>query len=114
MIDTCSLSALYHSLYLPYITYCAEVWGNTYATHIECLVLLQKSNKVKTLDHISRIFYNLHILKVLDILELRIGIIMFNGYHGMHNSFSVSMNVFMQPDKITHLLKCLHVLIRKV
>ena len=46
---------------LPYIMYCAEVWGNTYATNIECLVLLQ--NKVvrllcgaKRLDHTSKLF----------------------------------------------------------
>jgi len=25
---------LYYSLFKPYIMYCAEVWGNTYATNI--------------------------------------------------------------------------------
>ena len=80
------LSVLYHSLCLPYIMYCAEVWSNTYATNIECLVLLQ--NKVvrllcgaKRLDHTSRLFHNLRILKVTVIAELRICIIMFKVYH---------------------------------
>ena len=29
---------LYYSLFMPYIMYCAEVWGNKYATNIYCLV----------------------------------------------------------------------------
>ena len=35
------------------------------------------------LDHTSRLFYNVHILKVPDIVELRIGIIMFKVYHNL-------------------------------
>ena len=34
---------------LPYIMYCAEVWGNIYATNIQCLVLLQKKGSKVTL-----------------------------------------------------------------
>ena len=72
--------------------YCAEVWDNTYATNIECLVLLQKQVVrllcgAKRLDHTSRLFYNLCILKVSYIVELRICIIMFKGYN------LLSMNV---------------------
>ena len=57
--------------------YCAEVWGNTYATNIECLVLLRKMIVrllcgAMRLDHTSRLFYNLRILKVPDIVELGI------------------------------------------
>ena len=88
MIDRCGLSVLYHSLFLPYIMYCAEVWGNNYVTNTECLVLLQK-NVVRLLcgayrlDHTYRLFYNLCILKVPDIVELRIGIVMFKAYHNL-------------------------------
>ena len=39
VIDICGMLTLYHSLFLPYII---EVWGNTYATNLNCLVLLQK------------------------------------------------------------------------
>ena len=42
VIDKCGMLILYHSLFLPYIMYCIEVWGNTYATNLKCLVLLQK------------------------------------------------------------------------
>ena len=116
MIDKCGLRVLHHSLFLPYIMYCvevwgntyvmycaevwgntyvmycAEVWGNTYATNTECLFLLQKKVLrllcgAKRLDHTSRLFYNLCILKVfrsiLYIVELKIGIIMFKAYHNV-------------------------------
>ena len=32
MIGRCGLSVLYHTLFLPYIMYCVEIWDNTYAT----------------------------------------------------------------------------------
>ena len=41
VIDKCGMLILYHSLCLPYIMYCIEVWGNTYATNLNVLVLLQ-------------------------------------------------------------------------
>ena len=28
---------LYCSLFLPYLTYCCEIWGNTYTTNVNCL-----------------------------------------------------------------------------
>ena len=34
-LNKCSLYMLYNSFILPYITYCAEVWGNTYSTNTE-------------------------------------------------------------------------------
>ena len=54
--------------------YCVEEWVNTYVTNIECLILLQKKVVrlfcgAEMLYHTSRLFYNLHILKVPDIVE---------------------------------------------
>ena len=37
----------------------------------------------KMLDHTSRLFYNCRILKVPDVLELRIAIIMFKAYYNL-------------------------------
>ena len=42
LINKHGMHILYYSLFMPYIVYCAEVWGNTYATNIHCLVLLHK------------------------------------------------------------------------
>ena len=72
--------------------YCFQVWGNTYVKNIECLVLLQKNVVrlligAKRMDHTSKIFYNLCILKVPDIVKLRIDIIMFKAYQNLLPTF---------------------------
>ena len=56
--------------------------------HILIIVLLQKKVVrllcgTKRLDHTFRLFYNLCIPKVPDIVEFRIGIIMFKAYHNL-------------------------------
>ena len=55
--------------------------GNTYATNVQRLVILQKRVirlfcGAKRLDHKTTLLYNLHILKVPDIVELKTAIIM--------------------------------------
>ena len=42
LLDKNSLFVLYCSLFLPYISYCCEVWGNTYKTYINGVYILQK------------------------------------------------------------------------
>ena len=42
IINKKSLQTLYRSLLLPYLTYCVEVWGNTYKTIINPIYILQK------------------------------------------------------------------------
>ena len=42
LLDKESLVMLYDSLFVPYLTYCSEMWGNTYKTNINCVYLLQK------------------------------------------------------------------------
>ena len=37
-----SLYTLYCSLFLPYINYCSEIWGNTYKTKLNSIILIQK------------------------------------------------------------------------
>ena len=38
-----SLISLYYSFAYPYFIYCNHVWGNSYKTHLEPIVLMQKS-----------------------------------------------------------------------
>ena len=38
-----TLRTLYTSLYLPYINYCSEVWGNTYKTYMNKIITSAKS-----------------------------------------------------------------------
>ena len=34
VIDSQSMHILYSSLFLPYISYCCEIWGNTYIAKV--------------------------------------------------------------------------------
>ena len=45
LINQDGIYMLYCSLFLPYINYCSEIWGNTYATNVECITVLQKPNE---------------------------------------------------------------------
>ena len=42
ILNKISLHMLYNSLLIPYLTYCADVWGNTHKTHLKHLFLKQK------------------------------------------------------------------------
>ena len=42
LLDKNSLFILYYSLFLPYISYCCEVWDNTFKTYINGVYTLQK------------------------------------------------------------------------
>ena len=33
---------LYNSLILPYLNYCVNIWDNTFVTHLQKIVILQK------------------------------------------------------------------------
>ena len=69
-INTEGMLTLYYSLFLPYISYCNEIWGNTYSTNVNCLYILQKKAIrlmfcADRLAHTNEIFKDLSILKVL-------------------------------------------------
>ena len=42
VLTNSALYSLYCTLVMPYLTYCCEVWGNTYKTRIQSLCILQK------------------------------------------------------------------------
>ena len=85
MMNKYGIHILYYSLFMSYIMYCAEVWGNTCATNIHCLALLQKrvirlSCGAKRLDHTNLLLHNVHILKIPDLVKLKTAVIMFKAY----------------------------------
>ena len=75
LINKHSMHILYYSLFMPYIRYCAEVWGNTYATNIHCLVLLQK--------RVIRLLCGAKRLELPYFVKLKTAIIMFKAYRYM-------------------------------
>ena len=85
LISKHGMHILYYSLFMRYIMYCVEVWGNTYATNIHCLVLLRKRVirlicGAKRLHRTNLLFHNVHILKLPDLVKLKTAIIMFKAY----------------------------------
>ena len=41
LITTVGMYTLYCSLFQPHISYCNELWGNTYASNVNCLCIIQ-------------------------------------------------------------------------
>ena len=82
LLDRRSGMILYFSLFLPYLSYCCEVWGNTYSSNIKNVYVLQKKavRIVCNVDyqHPSNVlFIELHVLKLHDLIELRTAMIMY-------------------------------------
>ena len=77
---------LYNSLFIPYITYCTEVWGNTYKTHLKHLFLKQRKaipivNKAKYLQHRDALFKTLNTLPLSSLIKLRTAIFNYKTYY---------------------------------
>lgn len=69
-----SLLILYYSLIAPYMTYCIEIWGNTYKSNTTPIFLLQKKairiiSKKPYKEPTHPLFINLNILKFKDLVN---------------------------------------------
>ena len=89
LLDKESLVMLYDSLFVPYLTYCSEIWGNTYKTNINCVYLLQKKvlRSVCNVDyryHSNVLFKELRILKLFDSIELKTAMLMYKANKKMY------------------------------
>jgi len=76
------LRTLYCALVLPYISYCVEVWGNTYQSNTKSLYLLQKRIiriifKTGYREHTNILFFHSKLLKFKELVELQTLIVMF-------------------------------------
>ena len=85
-IDKSSRYTLYCSLFLRYMMYCSEIWGNTYKTKLQGIVIWQKRVMrtiygVDRLEHTNYLFYDSHSLKCPDIVRLKTVLFMFNAYN---------------------------------
>ena len=66
------LILLYYSFLYPYLSYCIEVWGNSYQTHLSSIFIIQK-RAIRLLSfapyraHTDGLFQSLHILNLLHI-----------------------------------------------
>ncbi|KAL9967850.1 hypothetical protein ACROYT_G026148, partial [Oculina patagonica] len=82
-LSTPSLRMLYNAVILPYLNYCNLVWGSTYKTNLQRIVILQKRvirmvNKSYYKAHTEPIFKKLNLLKFQDIHLMLLGQFMFS------------------------------------
>lgn len=82
LLNKSCLHLLYFSLVMPYMTYCAEIWGNTYKTNLDPIIKLQKRairiiNGVGYRDSTNQLFIRSRTLKFLDIVYSKTLEIMF-------------------------------------
>ena len=73
-VDCVVLFMICNSLFLPFLSYCCEIRGNTYESRLHELIILQKRvirviGKVPYLDHTSIIFKKFRPLKLRDIMD---------------------------------------------
>ena len=77
-----SLLTLYHTLILPYLSYCVEVWGNTYRSNLNPLYIIQKRairivHKAGFYDHTNELFLRSNTMKLFDLVEFKTAQLMF-------------------------------------
>ena len=105
LLDKESLVMLYDSLFVPYLTYCSEIWGNTYKTNINCVYLLQK----KVLRIVCNVDYRYHsILKLFDSIELKTAMLMYKANKKMlpqniQRLFSVDEVTYYNTRQLTNM-----------
>ena len=82
VLSRASLIQLYYSFVYPYLNYCIHVWGSTYITNLNRLIILQKKAvriicNVKAREHTAPLFKELNLLKVAEISTYALGCFMF-------------------------------------
>ena len=71
---------LYCSLFHPYLSYCNEIWGNTYPSNVNCLLTLQKKAirlicNDDRLAHANAMFKDMSILQPSEFVKYKTAIV---------------------------------------
>ena len=97
------LTNLYYALIYPFLIYGIVIWGNTYPTNIQPLLILQKrSIRIITFskfdDNSSPLFKQTNILKLTDLIFFHVSLFMFK----FHNRLlpAVFENYFISTSKV--------------
>ena len=78
LLNSDALITLYYSFIFPYLSYCNHIWGATYATNLQKLVMQQKKiiriiAGMKHREPTANAFRDLRIIKFLDVNKMLIG-----------------------------------------
>ena len=76
------MKMLYFSFVYSYLKYCLIIWGGTYPSHLNPLIVLQKRAirlvfSAGYYEHTSNLFYMCQTLKLPDIYNLNLGLVVF-------------------------------------
>ena len=88
ILDSHSLHTLYCTLFLPYLHYCSEIWGNTYESRLKKIISLQKL-AVRLIDNVPRLtsvtksFARHKCLKFTDLVKFKSVQIIYKAVHNM-------------------------------
>ena len=104
VLDIQALRTLYQSLVEPYMSYCCEIWGNTYPSRLRKLSLLQKKaiRIIYSLDyhgHTSLFFHCLQILKLQDLITHRTMVML---YKANNHCLEGHVQAFFEPTAAAH------------
>ena len=106
-VPDCILKSIYYSLIYPYLSYGIIIWGGTYQTHLNPLVILQKRairliNKQPYLAHTNNLFFQNKILKLNDIYKFHLGIYFYknqlaDNFTRNHNHATRNRDLLLPP-----------------
>ena len=87
-VNLASLVQVYDSIIYSYLTYGIIVWGNTYSSNLQPLIILQKKAiRIITFSdfraHTWPIFKQLSLLKLCDVVELQTALFMYQYNKGI-------------------------------
>lgn len=99
ILDHKALYTLYCSLVLPYLSYCVEVWGNTYKSTLQALCIRTKSHKNSEQCWIAgthNLFLKKHALKLRELVEFKTAQIMYMARNNLLPGNIYTKTVFRQ------------------
>ena len=86
LLDTDTMVTMNYSFIYPYLNYCIHVWGSTYKTYLNKVLLLQKRvvriiSGAQRQAHTKPIFTSLGILDIDKLYEYNLGLMMYKFHH---------------------------------
>ena len=108
LLNNSALYMIYCTLVLPCISYCCEIWGNTYKTRVQPLYIIQKRaisicNHLEYRAHTKPAFLKLNTLTIADLVKFKSMVLMYKIYNNLmpSNILSYFCMVHMSHDHDT-------------
>jgi len=86
MANDNTMRTIYNALFLPHLSYCAEIWGNTYSSNLSKIKTTQKKAirlicRSGKFSHTTPLFKQLNLLKFTDVVEFKTSLVMHKAFH---------------------------------